>query len=1167
VSSGSAAPRGECPFPGLAAFEERDGAFFFGRRDVGRIVTANLRAAPLTVLYGARAVGKSSLLHVGVVGALRAEQRAARADAGADGGADGDREPAPFAVATIGSWVQPPLPVLVDRLAAAVAEALGAPIAPPRAGEPLLETLAGWTRQVTHLYLVLDQFEEYFLYHPPSRDESSFDEALTRILAAGDLRVNVLVSMREDALFLLDRFKTRVPGLWSNTLQLGHLDRASAREAIEGPIRAFNELHPASRPYSAEPELVEALLDARGLRARADRAAAGRELAVSPATAPSIETSYLQLVMRRLWFDPRTRGSHRLSLGTLDAIGGPSRIVRGHLDGAMADLSPQDKELATALFLYLVTPSQSKIAYTAADLAAFSGRDEPVVERLLESLADVENRVLRRISPAPADAGPGADDRAPRYELFHDVLAPAVREWRTDQTERRLRRERVHKRVYRTLAVIGLLSTITLVVLLVLTSRRQADEQQRAALSRSLAARAASAATTSDAETAALVGIEARRLSKTFEARSLLLGQLRPLDRRSGSLQGGRAIIDSVAYSADGGTVASAGDDGVVRIWRPKGPRRSTPATIRAGSAVYAVALGADGRSLAYAGADARVHLWDTRAGRAIGAPLAGHRHGVRALAFRADGRFLASGGDDATVRLWDLRRGRVRRRTLRGHTDFVTDVAFSPDGRTVASASADGTVRRWSVATGRRHGEPLRPRAGTINALAYEPGGSGLVLATARGLRRWSFGPGGGRLTAPGAGTENVEDVAWSADGAIIAYAPDRGPIVLMAPRGPRTIGVLRGHSGLVASLAFGAGGAMLASAGEDQRVRLWDTALDHTVQRPLPTTVPAIGVAWSPDASKLAVAEVGGSVRTLDRAGSRTREPVLLRLGGAFALRFLDEGATLAAVGTTTMQLWNLKAGRRIRAVRLASGATGGATDSIKGVAFSPDGGLLAATDRLRTVLWNVRTGRRLGPLTGDVAHSDRAVAFSPSAGIVAAGGADDAVYIWDVRSRRRRGEALRGHRGPVTSLAFSPDGTILATGSYDRTVRLWSMPEGRAMGTLQGHDTEVLAVAFSPDAKTLASAGFGGVVRLWDVGSKRLLGKPLGGHPGDVDDLAFSPDGTALASTGDGAITLWDSLLWSGDDAVLAARVCDAARRSLTREQWTAFLGDRPYRATCG
>src|SRR5213078_5377293 len=89
------------------------------------------------------------------------------------------------------------------------------------------------------LYLILDQFEECFLYH---KGGGEFAQQLARVLRRGGLRVNVLIGMREDALARLDALKASIPNLLANRLRLERLDRAAAEAAILGPVRRYNSL-------------------------------------------------------------------------------------------------------------------------------------------------------------------------------------------------------------------------------------------------------------------------------------------------------------------------------------------------------------------------------------------------------------------------------------------------------------------------------------------------------------------------------------------------------------------------------------------------------------------------------------------------------------------------------------------------------------------------------------------------------------------------------------------------------------------------------------------------------------------------------------------------------------------------------------------------------------
>ena len=218
------------PYRGLAAFEdsELDALYFFGRERDSEIVVANLIAARLTVLYGPSGVGKSSLLLASVARALRALPE----------------EPL---VVVFSSWNEAP----EQALARAVARGAGV--------EPgALVDVATLAQARSDVYLILDQAEEYFTYHG---EGDGFDAALAAVVDA-PLRVNVLLSLREDALASLDRLKGAIPNLFGNVLRLDRLDRTAGRAAIVKPLERWNALE--GDAVAIEDELVADVLDGVG---------------------------------------------------------------------------------------------------------------------------------------------------------------------------------------------------------------------------------------------------------------------------------------------------------------------------------------------------------------------------------------------------------------------------------------------------------------------------------------------------------------------------------------------------------------------------------------------------------------------------------------------------------------------------------------------------------------------------------------------------------------------------------------------------------------------------------------------------------------------------------------------------------------------------------------
>ncbi|MFE7298312.1 nSTAND1 domain-containing NTPase [Streptomyces sp. NPDC057579] len=210
---------------------------------------------------------------------------------------------------------------------------------------------------------------------------------------------------------------------------------------------------------------------------------------------------------------------------------------------------------------------------------------------------------------------------------------------------------------------------------------------------------------------------------------------------------------DTVAFSPDGRTLATAYDDFTVQLWNvgdPSHPRRLGPLLTGHKGYVNSLVFSPDGRTLASGSADDTVRLWNTTDpahATLLGKPLTGHLGPVNALTFSPDGRTLASGSDDDTVRLWnttDPRRATRLGSPLTGHTEAVVSLTFSKDGHTLASGGNDNTVRFWNVALPARAapiGQSTSPNAKTGNFLSFSPQSHLLGVSSGAGtVRLWSL-------------------------------------------------------------------------------------------------------------------------------------------------------------------------------------------------------------------------------------------------------------------------------------------------------------------------------------------------------------------------------------------------------------------------------------------
>jgi WD40 repeat protein len=312
---------------------------------------------------------------------------------------------------------------------------------------------------------------------------------------------------------------------------------------------------------------------------------------------------------------------------------------------------------------------------------------------------------------------------------------------------------------------------------------------------------------------------------------------------------------------------------------------------------------------------------------------------------------------------------------------------------------------------------------------------------------------------------------------------------------------GQLTGHTGAVYSAAFSPHGNILATAGADGTMRLWDVASHQP-----------IAVFHSPTS--------------------------------VFSVAFSTNGRTLATSGADTLvRLWDVASHQPIATLS-------GHTRWVDSVAFSPDGNILATASQDKMArLWDVASHRPIATLSGHTGFV-RDVAFSPDGNTLATASQDGTARLWDVASHRPIA-TLSGYTGPVNSVAFSPDGRTLATGGTDGTARLWDVASHQPITIFSGYTDYIYSVAFSPDGQTLAAGGADDTIRLWDVTSHRLL-VTLTGHAVAVHNVTFSSDGQTIASTSEDATTkLWNiggTILWPRPAMKASGAVFSADGRTL-------------------
>ncbi|WP_061299870.1 nSTAND1 domain-containing NTPase [Herbidospora cretacea] len=992
--------------------------------------------------------------------------------------------------------------------------------------------------------VVIDQFEEVFTGLGEADRRRAVTEAAA--LAAGTV---VVLGLRAD---FYAQALAHPELVAAEHLPVGPIDEPGLRAAITEPARKAG--------LDLEAGLPDLIL--RDLRPGA---------------------GVLPLLSHALYATWRHSRGHRLTIADYHAVGGIAGAVALSADTAYGDLTEPQRLLARRLLLHLVHVSQN-VADTRRrvardDLPADAGEvldrfigqrlltaDDGTVEishealltawPLLRSWIDEDRAGLLAARRLADDARAwDAEGRDPAA-LYRGTRLAAAREWSGADGPGSLAAEFLEAAITlerrggrRARRLLGALVTLLLVAcgsgIAAVNAAATAGEQRDIAVSREVAGEVA-ATRMADPALAAHLARAAYGLAPTVEARGALLGAFgEPFNVR---LTGHTDYVNDVAYAPGGQVLASAANDGTVRLWDVRGPHRpralvTLPVT---GTWLFVLSFSPDGRTLAATGADGVLRRWDVATARPlpalsppgrgvtsalfaggflavadrdgdialrdpvdgrVHATMRGHRGGVSRMAVHD--RILASAGDDGTARVWDLATARPLA-TLAGHTGGLTSVAFSPDGGRLVTAGADGTARVWDLA------DPARPRplttltghSGPVHRAVFTPEGDAVVT-------------GGGDTTIR----------FWDGDGRQIAIYNSR-------PGAPIDTGTISG-------IAFSPDGRTLASSSYDHLLRLWDV--------PGPALPGGVRPNWA--APGVVITGNGREVRRWDVTDPH--HPVGRRFATTSGVAEVsDDGSLLATGGPGTgMRLWLLGG----LVPRLLSIVPGAATppDSAK---FSADRKVLVVNPTRDRVLrvWDIGDPARPSPAASVAGHTAtvNAIAFAPAGRVLASFGYDRTVRLWDLRDPRNPVllSVLRGHDNAVYNGAFSPDGTVLATTSQDATVRLWDVADPRRpapLAVLRGHGSFVDSVAFSGDGRLLATGGGDPTINLWEVADPRLPRRWASLTGGPVTGLIFT--GRHLVS---GSATR-PARIWDTDPARVGEAVCARAFPALGEEELAEYF----------
>jgi WD40 repeat protein len=530
-----------------------------------------------------------------------------------------------------------------------------------------------------------------------------------------------------------------------------------------------------------------------------------------------------------------------------------------------------------------------------------------------------------------------------------------------------------------------------------------------------------------------------------------------------------------------GDKLASGSEDGMIRIWQVASAKPI--AKLDHAGPVTAVALRPDGRALASAAGD-RV-LAKTIAGARL-AEIRGNLDADRRIASMTDamviaGQHLATLTARTTAETQEVKELREALKKaaeaqaaadkaladLTAKTKAASD-AFAAVTKLSQSKPKDASLKKKADDAGKALAAANQAQTGPENTAksaqrGHEATKKSLAAAEEKlkDLERQKKETEGANASAVAAVSATkaeavnrqrpVRSLAFSADGSVLAVAGDDRAIQLYDAQTGRPLESLSGHSAAVACISFGKGSELI-SVGIDKRLIEWET-------NPRWTFVGHIGP--KPDTP-------------LELSASSL-------VGRVLCLAFNRDGTLLATGGGEPSRNGELKTWK-IPALTLDREFKDAHSDTVFGVDFSRDGHYLAscAADKFVKV-FDTSTGKQVRSFEGHT-HQVLGVSWKADGSLLASAGADNQIKVWNFETGEQQ-RSIATHTKQVTAIQFLGTSTNIVSASGDKTVRLHQAIDGDNFRTLEGATDYLYSAAATADESVIAAGGEDGVLRVWN------------------------------------------------------------------------------------
>jgi len=1090
------------PYLGLEAFSEEYTEYFYGRSEEIQELKRLIRKNNVLVLFGKSGIGKTSLLQAGLVPVLRKEYFL----------------PVSIRINFINNSISPAKQVrqIVEQVIKKIdSTAINFEDLSFWEFFHRLKILNGFVTPI----LIFDQFEEIFSLG------KSFDHQVRELITEladlienqipvkvqekykeeipfpfEDMKVKVILSLREDYLPQLENLNYTIPSLRNGRFRIQQMNRNNAIEAVLKPGEKIID----------EPEAAK-IVDLIYARSIPDYAKQ-KDLHEIWDTY-QIEPFILSLVCYQINGMRVLEYLNKITADLLNRVD-IERIIKNFYIQNTYDLNHEAKSIFENGLL------------THDGYRKLQHKNDLLVQKSSITEADINKLIDRRIIRTEIWNG------SEHLELIHDVLVPIVKESRDKRIEEERKRKREEElkeiqkieekkrlaekqqleedarifreeqmkkiRNFRKITIIVLVAAIFSISFAIYAFQQNAVARKNE--KRALANYVSANALIESSQNPTLgFDLAEQALRKDPES------EMAQIALRNAFFMGSfYSILDSFELGSTTIDVAPKGTAILVCNGNNVSIHNSLGKEIlslkKHKGKVNSARFSPDGKFIVTASDDSLACLWNY-SGKILSI-LAGHKKQVNMANFSSDGKYIITASSDGTAKLWNYDGTEIS--NFKEHTNIVTKAVFNSNKNKALTCGRDYKAILWN-----ENGTPekiMELDAPVLDA-KFTPNGENIILTVGDSSIR-IFDMEANQLISSKTTNCIINDINFSPDGKMILAAGNDKNIYILSSLDLKTIKILKGHNLGVSEVKFSSDQKIIYSISDDKTIRSWAfLGLQEGELRRFDQTV--YSASYSEEGDKILSATQDMAV--LWGLDGRNIQTFSGHKDQVFSAVFSpDYKYVLTSGSDSTARVYKMD-GKNILILKHKS--------QVFKAIYTPNGKfILTACQDGNAYIWTIDGVKKTIIKSGqDLVYS---TAISPDGKTIITAGADNTVKIWNFEGELKK--TLKIHKDIVMDVAISPNGKYFASCSRDNTAIIWKL-DGDFMCQLSGHEDIVNSVEFSPDSKNVITASRDRSARLWNLHGIEIF--KYKNHKDDVFDAVFTADGKYILSvSSDQTVRQW-------------------------------------------